>query len=154
MQRRPPRSTRTDTLFPYTTLFRSRVRSPARPTPWLHSVSRGAAPWEFGMQEDEPGQDPKLPEDARLTSLEERLRKAQAEEAERTGRTQKPVDDNYRMGNRVLADLIGGLAGGALIGWLLDRWLGTSPWLLLALMFLGIAAAFRNIIRISSKRPD
>src|SRR3546814_4891524 len=25
MRRRPPRSTRTDTLFPYTTLFRSRV---------------------------------------------------------------------------------------------------------------------------------
>src|SRR3546814_4433633 len=29
MIRRPPRSTRTDTLFPYTTLFRSRGRSPA-----------------------------------------------------------------------------------------------------------------------------
>src|SRR3546814_1742012 len=28
MIRRPPRSTRTDTLFPYTTLFRSRGRSP------------------------------------------------------------------------------------------------------------------------------
>src|SRR3546814_3283345 len=28
MRRRPPRSTRTDTLFPYTTLFRSRVRAP------------------------------------------------------------------------------------------------------------------------------
>src|SRR3546814_6414396 len=27
MRRRPPRSTRTDTLFPYTTLFRSRVAS-------------------------------------------------------------------------------------------------------------------------------
>src|SRR3546814_20022270 len=26
MKRRPPRSTRTDTLFPYTTLFRSRLR--------------------------------------------------------------------------------------------------------------------------------
>src|SRR3546814_17738434 len=26
MRRRPPRSTRTDTLFPYTTLFRSRCR--------------------------------------------------------------------------------------------------------------------------------
>src|SRR3546814_5196803 len=26
MRRRPPRSTRTDTLFPYTTLFRSAVR--------------------------------------------------------------------------------------------------------------------------------
>src|SRR3546814_9983493 len=28
MQRRPPRSTRTDTLFPYTTLFRSRAWAP------------------------------------------------------------------------------------------------------------------------------
>src|SRR3546814_1349461 len=28
MIRRPPRSTRTDTLFPYTTLFRSRARGP------------------------------------------------------------------------------------------------------------------------------
>src|SRR3546814_12460250 len=27
MIRRPPRSTRTDTLFPYTTLFRSRLRA-------------------------------------------------------------------------------------------------------------------------------
>src|SRR3546814_15957027 len=29
MIRRPPRSTRTDTLFPYTTLFRSRFRCPS-----------------------------------------------------------------------------------------------------------------------------
>src|SRR3546814_16720819 len=28
---RPPRSTRTDTLFPYTTLFRSDAAQPARP---------------------------------------------------------------------------------------------------------------------------
>src|SRR3546814_6189096 len=30
MRRRPPRSTRTDTLFPYTTLFRSILLQPAR----------------------------------------------------------------------------------------------------------------------------
>src|SRR3546814_2852850 len=30
MMRRPPRSTRTDTLFPYTTLFRSRASSSGR----------------------------------------------------------------------------------------------------------------------------
>src|SRR3546814_18313153 len=30
MLRRPPRSTRTDTLFPYTTLFRSRALEPAQ----------------------------------------------------------------------------------------------------------------------------
>src|SRR3546814_14310796 len=32
MIRRPPRSTRTDTLFPYTTLFRSRPMRMARPS--------------------------------------------------------------------------------------------------------------------------
>src|SRR3546814_14052234 len=32
MKRRPPRSTRTDTLFPYTTLFRSRRDCPGRQT--------------------------------------------------------------------------------------------------------------------------
>src|SRR3546814_10276258 len=31
MIRRPPRSTRTDTLFPYTTLFRSGARAPVPP---------------------------------------------------------------------------------------------------------------------------
>src|SRR3546814_20669003 len=36
MIRRPPRSTRTDTLFPYTTLFRSRYQAlPARQRPQL-----------------------------------------------------------------------------------------------------------------------
>jgi F0F1-type ATP synthase assembly protein I len=31
---------------------------------------------------------------------------------------------------------------GVAAGWGLDRWLGTSPWLLLAGMFLGLVAAF------------
>src|SRR3546814_9901396 len=39
MRRRPPRSTRTDTLFPYTTLFRSKPR-PADPADRAHR--RGA----------------------------------------------------------------------------------------------------------------
>ncbi|MGT2515022.1 AtpZ/AtpI family protein [Sphingomonas panni] len=54
----------------------------------------------------------------------------------------------------MLAELIGGMVGGAVIGGTLDYLLGTSPWLLLVLLFLGIVSAFRNIIRISNRRPD
>src|SRR3546814_6993788 len=36
MIRRPPRSTRTDTLFPYTTLFRSFCGKPTHPAPRAH----------------------------------------------------------------------------------------------------------------------
>ena len=103
------------------------------------------------MAENEPGLEP-LQEDARLNSLDERLRQAKSDEAIRNGGGTDKGQDDYNLGNRVLAELIGGMAGGALIGWVLDRFLGTSPWLLLALLFLGIIAAFRNIIRISNQR--
>src|SRR3546814_5928616 len=36
MRRRPPRSTRTDTLFPYPTLFRSPAEDAARAESWLY----------------------------------------------------------------------------------------------------------------------
>ncbi len=36
---------------------------------------------------------------------------------------------------------------GSAIGWQLDRWLGTKPWLLLLFMLLGLAAGFINLFR-------
>src|SRR3546814_5486921 len=43
MIRRPPRSTRTDTLFPYTTLFRSDRRRRAGPAPDGQGIYPGRA---------------------------------------------------------------------------------------------------------------
>ena len=103
------------------------------------------------MAENEPGLDP-LREDARITSLIERLARAKSDEAIRAGEGNGAGDRDYRMGNRVLAELIGGLVGGGLIGWTLDHFLGTTPWLLLTLLTLGVVSAFRNIIRISNQR--
>jgi ATP synthase protein I len=38
-----------------------------------------------------------------------------------------------------------------LIGWLLDRWLGTSPWFLVSGLVLGAAAGFYEFVRLTSK---
>ena len=104
---------------------------------------------------DEPNaKDPKA-EDARIQALEQRLKAAKEREEERnrppagTG-----TDANYRLGSKVLSELVGGIGGGALIGWVIDHFAGTSPWGLLVMLFLGIIVAFRNIIRISNRRPD
>src|SRR3546814_10807227 len=43
MRRRPPRATRTDTLFPYTTLFRSQQRIEERVRPLRGELRRHAA---------------------------------------------------------------------------------------------------------------
>lgn len=44
-----------------------------------------------------------------------------------------------------LAIVIGGGAG-----WLLDRWLGTEPWLFLVFLGFGIVAGLRNVVRAAS----
>ena len=99
------------------------------------------------------GQDPSG-EDERLTALDARLKAAQDAEAVRTGTKQRKPGKGYSQGNRVLAELIAGLVGGALIGWLIDWLFDSLPIGLLVCLFLGIAVAFRNIIRISAERPE
>ena len=108
------------------------------------------------MVEGERGEDPKLSPDARLDRLEQRLDAAQRQEAIRTGKG-PPPDANEQLGQRVLATLIGGLLGGTLIGWLLDRLFGTWPLLFITLMVLGTAAGFWSIIKLSmakTKKDD
>jgi len=109
------------------------------------------------MSDEQPDRN-LLQEDARIDSLKERIDEARQKEQIRTGKRKAELDDNYKLGNRVLAELIGGIGGGSLIGWVLDRLIGTEPWLLLVFLFLGIGVAFRNIWKISSggsgTKPD
>lgn len=105
------------------------------------------------MNDEQPAREP-IGEDARIDALDARLKAAREREEQRT----KPVvgaeaDANYRMGNRVLAELLGGIGGGAFIGWVIDHFAGTAPWGLLGVMFLGIIVAFRSFIRMTSQRP-
>ena len=105
------------------------------------------------MAEDNPGQDFGDAEDPRLTALDERLRQARASDAAQ-GAGKPDGERGYAQGNRVISALIGSLVGSALIGWLIDRWFGTTPWGLIVMLFLGIAVAFRQIIRIGNERPE
>lgn len=106
------------------------------------------------MAEDEPWQDPKSPQDARLASLDERLARVQAEEERRTGGQAKAGTPYYRSpAYRVLSVLLGYPAGSALIGWLIDRWAGTR-WVVLVMLFLGFGAAIWEVWKISKQKPE
>jgi ATP synthase protein I len=106
------------------------------------------------MTQDDPRRFPEGGTGDASSSLEERLRAARSAENARTRSSVAKPEKGYAQGSRVLTELIAGPAGGALIGWLLDRWLGTSPWLLLAMLVLGTIVALRNIYRISQQRPE
>jgi len=52
---------------------------------------------------------------------------------------------------QVSVSIIACIAVGMFLGWLLDRWLGTSPWLLMVFSFLGVGAAFKSIFDFAKK---
>ena len=104
------------------------------------------------MSEEQSDREP-IGEDARIDALHERLKAAREREDQRNKPQVQGADANYRLGNRVLAELLGGIGGGAFIGWVIDHFAGTAPWGLLGVMVLGIIVAFRSIIRMTSQRP-
>jgi ATP synthase protein I len=38
-----------------------------------------------------------------------------------------------------------------IVGWLLDRWLGTTPWLIVVGIIVGSVAGFMHLIRVMSR---
>jgi ATP synthase protein I len=56
-------------------------------------------------------------------------------------------------GFRLSAELVGGVVVGALIGWLIDRGLGISPWGLIVFLLLGFAAGVLNVMRAAGVVP-
>jgi ATP synthase protein I len=47
--------------------------------------------------------------------------------------------------------LFSAVVAGLIAGWLMDRWLGTRPWLLVAGIVLGAVIGFYQFIRVSSR---
>ena len=103
------------------------------------------------MATDETGQDPKLPPDARLESLNRRLDNAQQAEAEKTAKTHG--NPSARISQQLFGHLIGAPFGGGLIGWGLDSLFGTFPLLFLLMLFFGFGVGVRNVMRLSKTPP-
>ncbi len=94
-----------------------------------------------------------MPDKQRPPSLEElgdRLRKAQ-ETRNPPGRSQPPESQSRQFGvaYRILVEMLAGVLVGGGLGWLLDHWLGTRPWFLLAMIVLGFAAGMSNAYRVT-----
>jgi len=84
-----------------------------------------------------------------LSDLDDRLRRLREEEE--GNRPAAKWDDNTRgalgMAMRIGVELVAAIGVGAGIGFLLDRWLDTTPWLLVVFFLLGSAAGMMNVYR-------
>ena len=57
------------------------------------------------------------------------------------------------MGNafKLGTELVAAVGGGTIIGFILDSWFGTKPWLIIIFFFLGAAAGILNVIRAANR---
>lgn len=53
----------------------------------------------------------------------------------------------YAQAMKISSEFIAGVLVGSAIGWLLDRWLGTSPIALVICLLLGFASGVLNVLR-------
>jgi ATP synthase protein I len=86
---------------------------------------------------------------ARLRRLGERLDQVGPRRPIEPGSASRSSTDmsGFARGMRLSAELVGGVVVGFLLGWLIDRWLGTSPWGLIVFLLLGFAAGVINVMR-------
>jgi ATP synthase protein I len=77
--------------------------------------------------------------------------KTDAEKAAEASSSGLPAG-SLNIGMRAGVEVVSALIAGAGLGWLLDRWLGTFPWLFLVFFVVGGVAGVLNVYRLFNPR--
>lgn len=85
-----------------------------------------------------------------IEKLEEKINSLREAKARENAPDPGP-DTDGGMAMRIGAELVSGVGVGSFIGYQLDKWLGTLPWLFILCFFLGTAAGFLTMYRTATR---
>ena len=87
-----------------------------------------------------------IPEDfkTRLKIAKSKIRKQSQLDSEKRGSF---MGSAFKLGT----ELVSAVAVGTIIGFILDSWFDTKPWLIIIFFFLGTAAGILNVIRTANR---
>ena len=86
------------------------------------------------------------PEDfkTRLKIAKSKIKKQSENERDKRGSF---MGNAFKLGT----ELVASVAVGTIIGFILDSWFGTKPWLIIIFFFLGAAAGMLNVIKAANR---
>jgi ATP synthase protein I len=87
-----------------------------------------------------------IPEDfkTRLKIAKSKIKKQVQSDSEKRGSF---MGSAFKLGT----ELVSAVAVGTIIGFILDNWFDTKPWLIIIFFFLGAAAGMLNVIRTANR---
>ncbi len=87
-----------------------------------------------------------IPEDfkTRLKIAKSKIKKQVQSDSEKRG---SYMGSAFKLGT----ELVSAVAVGTIIGFILDSWFDTKPWLIIIFFFLGTAAGIMNVIRTANR---
>jgi ATP synthase protein I len=110
-----------------------------------------ADPNERNGGDGDPGGSDDATLQARLRSLDARLGHAAASRPEAKEPAPRSTSNSNAIGQamRLSAEFVSGVIAGGIVGWLVDRLFGSTPWGLIVCLILGFCAGMLNLMRAS-----
>ena len=88
-----------------------------------------------------------MPDDQFKTRLKIAKNKAKSRKSSKNEESSSNMGTAFKMST----ELVSAVVVGTIIGFILDNWFGTKPWLILIFFFVGVIAGIMNVIK-SAKR--
>ena len=88
-----------------------------------------------------------MTEDKFKTRLKIAKNKAKLHKVSKNEQTGSSMGTAFKMST----ELVSAVAVGTIIGFILDNWFGTKPWLILIFFFVGVAAGIMNVVKTAKK---
>ena len=88
-----------------------------------------------------------MPDDPFKTRLKIAKNKIRSKRSSKNDESSSGIGSAFKMST----ELVSAVAVGTIIGFILDNWFGTKPWLILIFFFVGVIAGIMNVVK-SAKR--
>ena len=86
--------------------------------------------------------------------LKTRLKIAKDKVKKKFNQDSEKTSSNLGQAFKMSTELVSAVAVGTIIGFILDKWFDTKPWLILIFFFVGVIAGIMNVIKSAKKLQD